>query len=68
MPFLVQLRSVETFMPEKGVRLGDIGPKMGMPSKNNSWCQFDHVRIPRENMCAKFVGVDREGNFSVKGN
>ena len=63
LPFLVRLRSDDTFMPERGVKLGDIGPKMGMPSKNNSYAQFDQVRIPRENMCAKFVSVDRNGTF-----
>ena len=67
LPFLVRLRSDETFMPERGVKLGDMGPKMGMPSKNNSYAQFDQVRIPRENMCAKFVSVDRNGTFRQKG-
>lgn len=37
MPFLVQLRSTEDYMPMKGVQLGDMGPKMGWNTKNNSW-------------------------------
>ena len=67
MPFLVQLRSTDDFMPLKGVQLGDMGPKMGYTGKNNSWCQFDHVRIPRENLLARYTRVNREGEFSIEG-
>ena len=52
----------------KGVELGDMGPKIGFHSKNNGWCSFNHVRIPRDYMFMRFVSVDRQGNFSVKGN
>jgi len=67
LPFLVQLRDRDTFMPLKGVELGDMGPKFGYNSKNNGWAAFDSVRIPRENMLSRFTKVDREGNFSVEG-
>ena len=67
LPFLVQIRSVETFMPEKGIRCGDMGPKMGYNSKNNGWCTFDQVRIPRDQMLMKYTSVDRDGSFSVEG-
>jgi len=66
-PFLVQLRDSETHMPMKGIRSGDMGPKLGWNSKENGWMQFDHVRIPRTQMLSKFVSVDREGCFSVEG-
>lgn len=64
-PFIVQLRSTETFMPEKGIELGDMGPKLGYASKNNGWATFNQVRIPRENMLSKYVSVDKEGTFSI---
>lgn len=48
MPFIVQIRSTEDFMPLPGVQCGDMGPKMGYNSKNNGWCTFDNVRIPRD--------------------
>ena len=51
----------------KGIKLGDMGPKLGYNCKNNGWCTFDHVRIPRENMPMKFIKVDREGCFSIEG-
>jgi acyl-CoA oxidase len=67
MPFIVPLRDLDTWMPLPGISAGDMGPKMGYHSKNNGWCTFNQVRIPRENMPMKFVSVDREGNFGIEG-
>ena len=66
-PFIVQLRDIETWRFQKGVRCGDMGPKMGYHSKNNGWATFDHVRIPRDQMLAKYVSVNRDGNVSING-
>ena len=65
--FMVQIRETDTFMPCKGITCGDMGPKMGYYSKNNSWMKIDNVRIPRENLFMKYNKVDREGNFSKEG-
>ena len=54
-------------MPLKGIQCGDMGPKMGYNSKNNGWCTFDHVRIPRTNMLMKYTRVDKDGSFSIEG-
>jgi len=67
LPYLVQIRSTEDFKPLKGVQCGDMGPKMGYNSKNNGWCTFDQVRIPRDQMLMKYTKVDRDGSFSVEG-
>lgn len=67
MPFIVQLRDLDTWMPMPGVEAGDMGPKMGYHSKNNGWCTFNNVRIPRENMPMKYVSVDKEGSFGIEG-
>ena len=67
MPFLVQLRDLDTYMPCKGVSLGDMGPKFGYASKNNGWCHFNNVRIPRDQLFMKFTRVDRNGKFSISG-
>jgi acyl-CoA oxidase len=48
MPFIMQIRDLETAMPMPGCKMGDIGPKFGWNSKNNGWASFDHVRIPRD--------------------
>lgn len=66
-PFLVQIRETDTHMPCKGIKCGEMGPKLGWNSKENGWLSFDHVRIPRSQMLSKFVSVDREGSFSIEG-
>jgi acyl-CoA oxidase len=66
-PFLVQLRNVETWRYMPGVRCGDMGPKMGYHSKNNGWCTFDQVRIPRDQMLMRYLSVSREGDVSMEG-
>ena len=40
---------------------------MGYHSKDNGWCSFDNVRIPRSQLLSKFIDVDRDGSFSIKG-
>lgn len=50
-----------------GIKAGDLGPKVGYNSKNNGWCTFDKVRIPRDQMCMKQMAVSRDGTFSVHG-
>jgi len=34
---------------------------------DNGYLLFDKVRIPRTNLLSRFVDVDKEGNFSLKG-
>lgn len=36
-----------------GIKIGEIGTKLGMNASNNGFLGFDHVRIPRENMLMK---------------
>jgi len=54
-------------MPMKGIECGDMGPKFGYNSKNNGWCTFDKVRIPRDQLLSKYVNVDKDGSFSIEG-
>lgn len=63
----MQLRDTQTHEPLPGVECGDIGPKFGYASKDNGYLILKNVRIPRENLMRKFVDVDREGHFSIKG-
>jgi acyl-CoA oxidase len=35
-------------MPLPGIECGDMGPKLGYNSKNNGWCTFNNVKIPRD--------------------
>lgn len=66
-PFIVQLRDLETHKHMPGVKCGDLGPKLGVHGKDNGWCKFDQVRIPRDNMLQKFVSVDQKGKVSMQG-
>ena len=50
-----------------GIKCGDLGPKMGYNDKDNGWLTFDNVRVPGSQLLAKFVKVDREGNFKTQG-
>ena len=67
MPFIVQLRDLNTHKHVAGVKTGDMGPKFGYFSKDNGWATFKNVRVPRDQLLQKFVQVDRDGTFSVSG-
>ena len=58
---------METHLPCKGIKCGDIGPKLGYSTKDNGWLSFDNVRIPRSQMLQKYVSVDRDGDFGIEG-
>jgi len=40
-----------------GIKIGEIGSKLGMNSTNNGFLAFDKVRIPRVNMLMKNAQV-----------
>lgn len=62
-PFIVQLRDEETHMPLPGIKIGEIGTKVGMKSVNNGYLGFEKVRIPRKNMLMKNAQVLEDGTF-----
>lgn len=62
-PFIVQLRDEETWNPMPGIKIGEIGPKLGMKSVNNGYLGFDNVRIPRTNMLMKNAQVKTDGTY-----
>ncbi|KAG7400370.1 acyl-Coenzyme A oxidase [Phytophthora boehmeriae] len=62
--FVVPLRDVESHKLLPGVRIGDMGSKMGLQGVDNGWIQFDQVRIPRANMLCRYAQVSRDGVFS----
>jgi acyl-CoA oxidase len=54
-------------MPCKGIKVGDLGMKLGYNSMDNGWLSFDHVRVPRTNLMSRFSEVTKEGDLEVKG-
>lgn len=55
--FIVQVREEETHIPLPGLKIGDIGPKLGLNAVNNGFLGFDNVRIPRNQMLMKHAQV-----------
>lgn len=71
-PFIVQLRDEVTHQPLKGnlftfphstfltfegIKVGDIGPKLGINTSDNGFLLFDHFRIPRNHMLMRYAQV-----------
>ncbi|XP_067010660.2 acyl-coenzyme A oxidase 1 [Anabrus simplex] len=63
-PFIVQLRDEKTHKPLPGIKIGEIGTKLGMNATNNGYLGFDMVRIPRENMLMKNAQVLEDGTYT----
>ena len=66
--FVVPIRDRENNKPLPGIKVGDIGPKLGYASKDNGFVRFDNVRVPRANLLARYTNVDREGKYERRGN
>lgn len=62
-PFIVQLRDEETHVPLPGIKVGEIGAKLGMNGTNNGFLGFEHVRIPREHLLMKNSKVLEDGTY-----
>ncbi|XP_075210147.1 acyl-coenzyme A oxidase 1-like [Lycorma delicatula] len=62
-PFVVQLRDEETHMPMPGIKIGEIGSKLGMNGTNNGYLGFENVRIPRDQMLMKNAKVLKDGTY-----
>ncbi|KAH0630286.1 hypothetical protein JD844_013184 [Phrynosoma platyrhinos] len=66
-PFLVQIRSLRDHSPAPGVIVGDIGPKMNCDNVDNGFLMLKNVRVPRENMLAKYFQVLPDGQYKKQG-
>ncbi|CAG4983887.1 unnamed protein product [Colias eurytheme] len=61
--FIVQLRDEDTHEPLPGIKIGDIGAKLGLNAVNNGFLGLDNVRIPRNQMLMKHVQVLADGTY-----
>lgn len=61
--FLVQIRD-EHHRVCKGIRIEDMGHKMGLNGVDNGKLWFDHVRVPLDNLLNKYSNVSPEGTFT----
>ncbi|KAL0901877.1 hypothetical protein ABMA27_007032 [Loxostege sticticalis] len=62
-PFIVQIRDTETHMPLPGIKVGEIGPKLGFNTADNGFLGFEDFRIPRENLMMKNAQVTKDGTY-----
>ncbi|XP_063394821.1 probable peroxisomal acyl-coenzyme A oxidase 1 isoform X1 [Cydia fagiglandana] len=61
--FIVQVRDEDTHVPLPGIKVGDIGAKLGLNSVDNGFLGFDHLRIPRDHMLMKHAQVLEDGTY-----
>jgi acyl-CoA oxidase len=60
---LVRIRD-DQMKPMPGVKIVDMGIKMGLNGVDNGALFFENVRIPRVNMMNRYSDVDEKGNFT----
>jgi acyl-CoA oxidase len=58
--FIVRIRD-EHHNPMPGIKVGDIGPKIGFHTKDNGYLRFDNVRISRKSILGKLISVSKQG-------
>ncbi|KAL8212789.1 UNVERIFIED_CONTAM: hypothetical protein K2H54_058684 [Gekko kuhli] len=66
-PFIVQIRSLHDHSPAPGITVGDIGPKMDFAQTDNGYLMLKNVRVPKENMLARFSQVLSDGQYVKRG-
>ena len=60
--FIVPIRD-ENMDLKQGVKIRDMGIKMGLNGVDSAILRFTNVRIPRVNILSKYCDVDVNGNF-----
>ena len=67
--FVVRIRD-DKMQPMPGVKIEDMGLKMGLNGVDNAKLHFDKVRVDSDALLDKFSQVGDDGSFksSVKGN
>ncbi len=60
--FMMQIRD-DNHLPLKGIRLGDLGNKIGDHGNDTGFMFLENVRIPRDCMLMKYRRVTKKGKF-----
>ncbi|XP_048404182.1 peroxisomal acyl-coenzyme A oxidase 2-like isoform X2 [Stegostoma tigrinum] len=65
--FIVQIRSLLDHSALPGVKIGDIGPKMGLEHVDNGYLMLQNIRIPKDNMLNRYSEITSDGRYIKKG-
>lgn len=61
--FLVPIRSTQTLLAFPGVKVGDLGEKIGLNGVDNGFVMFNNYRIPRENLLSRTGDIKENGQY-----
>jgi len=64
--FLVPVRDPKTLLPYKGVKIGDMGPKLGLNGLDNGFVTFDNYPIERGTLLNRNVIFTDKGEYQLK--
>jgi acyl-CoA oxidase len=65
--FIVPVRD-ENMKLLPGIESGDIGPKLGYTARDNGYMRIRKVAIPRKDLLARFITVNKNGKVKMQGN
>lgn len=64
--FLTPIRDTKTLLPFKGVKIGDMGHKIGLNGVDNGFLVFDNYRISKTYLMNRNADVTPEGQYVAK--
>jgi len=64
--FLTPIRDPKTLLPYKGVKIGDMGPKIGLNGVDNGFLIFDNYRISKAYLMNRNADVTPDGQYVAK--
>ena len=64
--FLTPIRDTKTLLPFEGVKIGDMGPKIGLNGVDNGFLKFNKYRISRAYLMNRNADVTPEGQYVAK--
>jgi acyl-CoA oxidase len=64
--FLTPIRDPKTLLPYPGVKIGDMGPKIGLNGVDNGFLVFDNYRISRDNLMNRNADITPDGQYVSK--
>lgn len=64
--FLTPIRDTKTLLPFEGVKIGDMGPKIGLNGVDNGFLVFDNYRISKAFLMNRNADITPSGEYVAK--